>query len=220
MAEYVIGPTERAAIVGRTGSDKTTLAGVLAGGYRSLVVIDPKWRFVMGRTVTVVGSSREFAQVYPQRSTRVIYRPDPEDPDHADVDAVLRRILHYGRTAILVDEAMEYATVGRIMPAYKRAITQGRELYVPVISCTQRPIGVHNVILSEAEHLFAFDLQLEGDREKLVAANGAAGFLERPRRPYAFLYAGPATGGVAIHCSPLEIGPIPRPAAPAAMEAV
>jgi DNA helicase HerA-like ATPase len=222
MTEFVIGPTERAAIVGRTNSGKTTLAKMLCGGYRSLVVIDPKWRFELPRTIVVVGSASEFAQVYPQRSTRVVYRPDPEDQDHADVDTVIRRVLHYGRTALLIDEAMEYATVGRIMPAYKRAITQGRELYVPVMSCTQRPIGVHNVILSEAEHLFAFDLQLDGDREKLVAANGAAGFLERPRSEHAFLYAGPATGGVAIHCSPLMIGSLPSPAAPAAapMEAV
>lgn len=221
MTEFVIGNTERAVIVGRTGSGKTTLARVLCGGYRSLVVIDPKWRFELPRTVTVVGSASDFAQVYPQRSQRVIYRPNPEDQDHADVDTVIRRILHYGRTALLIDEAMEYATVGRIMPAYKRAITQGRELFVPVISCTQRPIGVHNVILSEAEHMFAFDLQLEGDREKLVAGNGAAGFLERPGAPFAFLYAGPATGGVAIHCPPLVISPLLSPAAAAApMEAV
>lgn len=212
MTEFVIQPTERAVIVGRTGSGKTTLARVLCGGYRSLVVIDPKWRFELPRTVTVVGSASEFAQVYPQRSTRVIFRPNPEDGDHEDVDLVIRRILRYGRTCLLIDEAMEYATVGRIMPAYKRAITQGRELYVPVVSCTQRPIGVHNVILSEAEHMFAFDLQLEGDREKLVAGNGAAGFLERPGQPFAFLYAGPATGGVAIHCSPLVIGPSTSPA--------
>ncbi len=221
MTEFVLEPSQRAVIVGRTGSGKTTLAMLLVGGYRNLVVIDPKWRLELPRTVTVVGSAGEFARTWPQRSTRVIYRPDPETEGHDDVDEVIRRVLRYGRTCLEVNEALEYARAGWILPAYRRAITTGRELLVPVVSESQRPIGVHNVVLSETEHMFAFDLQLEGDREKLVDANGAAGFLERPGEKFGFLYAGPATGGVAVRCPPIRIPTVARSpvVAPATMEA-
>ena len=77
-------------------------------------------------------------------------------------DEIIRRVLRYGRTALLVDESVGLADTARIVPAYRRAIVTGRELYVPVISCTQRPTAVHNVVLSEAEHYFVFDLQLDG----------------------------------------------------------
>jgi hypothetical protein len=214
-----IGPKERTLIVGRTQSGKTTLSACLTGGYRSLVVIDPKHRVTLNRTVTVVGDPALFAQTWPQRARRVIYRPSSERHDHADVDLVIRRVIRYGRTALVVDEAMELCTQASILPAYKRAITQGAELYVPVISLTQRPIGIHNVLLTEAEHFFIFDLPGEPDRGKMADFIGD-GAGERVGAPYEFLYAGLASGGAVVRCPPIDLGSVPRPAADSATEAV
>jgi len=204
MTRITIAPSERAAIVGRTGSGKTTLARQLVGTYRNLVVIDPKWRFELARTMVVAGSAADFARLYPQRTTRLVYRPDPESSDHADVDAVIRRVLRYGRTCLCLDEAMDYATPSAILPAYRRALTQGRELLVPVVSLTQRPRAVHNTVLSEAEHLFVFDLQVASDRDKMADLAGDA-LRERILTPYAFAYYGPATGGHVVMCPPLRL---------------
>jgi hypothetical protein len=204
VGQDAAGRATRTLIVGRTQSGKTTLAQLLVAGYSSLVVIDHKRRFELGRAVTVEGPAA-FRQTWPQRARRVIYWPDHRANRSADVELVIDRILAYGRTAVVVDEAMELCNAAWILPAYKRAVTQGAALYVPVYSVTQRPIGVHNVLLTEAEHLFAFDLAGEGDRAKLAAFFGAE-LVERPALPFAFTYAG---GGRVVRCAPLRLS---RPA--------
>lgn len=211
----VTGHAQRILIVGRTQSGKTTLARTLIGGYSSLVVIDPKRRVTPeqlgGRAVVIEADPGLFGQTWPQRARRVIYRPDPNSDRAADVGLVIRRVLRYGRTALVVDEAMELCTQGWIQPDYKVAITQGAELLVPVYSLTQRPIGVHNILLTEAEHFFVFDLPGSSDRRKMAEFVGD-GADARPEQRYGFLYAGTATDGAVVPCPPLELTPDPSPA--------
>lgn len=214
-----IEPTDRTLIVGHTGSGKTTLALRLVAGYRSLVIIDPKWRVQLPGAGVVTADPRTFAQWWPQRARRVIYRPDPRLRKHEDVDEVIARVLTYGKTCLYVDEAMELSSVAWILPAYKRAITQGRELFVPVVSASQRPIGIHNTVLTEAEHCFAFKLVSDGDRKKVAAFYGdEAGAVIEER--FAFLYAGTRTGGVVYRCPPLELDGATAPDVPPVTEAV
>lgn len=195
---------ERIVIFGRTQSGKTTLVKRLVAGYSSLVIVDPKRRFELARAVIVDGRPDAFAQTWPQRHRRVIYRPDPAAKRGEDVALVLARVRAYGRTAVVVDEAMEFSTSGWILPAYKALITQGAELQIPVYSLSQRPKGIHNVILTEAEHAFVFDLASAGDREKVAEFFGD-GAVERPGVPYAFLYAGTHTAGEVLWIPPLEL---------------
>lgn len=202
IGQDAAGRATRTLIVGRTQSGKSTLVQRLVVGYSSLVVIDHKRQFELPRAVVVDGLEA-FRQTWPQRARRVIYRPDPAAVRGADVELVIRRVLARGRTALVIDEAMELCTSGWILPAYKAAITQGAALLVPVYSVTQRPIGVHNVLLTEAEHVFVFDLAGEGDRAKLGAFYGAE-LVERPAVPYAFAFAG---DGRVVRCAPLDLAP-------------
>lgn len=210
-----IGPDERAVIVGRTGSGKTTLAKALVANLSALVVIDPKWRFTLPpdprrAPPTVVTGARAFAQVYPQRALRVIYRPEIGAKGD-DVNEVIYRVFTVGRSTLLVDEAMWYADSNVILPAYQAALISGRESPLRVISCTQRPNTIHNTVLSESEHVFVFDLHLANDRKKVAGFVGDGG-LER-FTDYGFGYFGPTTGGALIRCPPLTIVAEPRPAA-------
>lgn len=214
MPEILIGPTDRVLVVGRTTSGKSTLARALFYGSRSLVVIDPKHEELLPRGI-VVYTPDEFRRVFPQRSTRVVFRPDPEDARATDLDEVLRRVLVYRRTRILLHETVDYATPTRIVPALRRAVKTGASVDVPVVSLSQRPIGLHNDIIAEADHIFAFDLGLDGDREK-IAGVGGPGFLARPVDEHGFLYWGHrTTGGRVVACPPLNV-PAPNPPPPAA----
>lgn len=187
-------------------------------GYRNLVAVDPKHRLELPGALVVTGIAA-FRQTWPQRATRVVFRPDLETDDtlRGEVDEALARVLHYGRTAVLVDEALDLATSTKIVPAYRRVIRLGRELVIPVFSCSQRPMGLHNDVLSQSEHLFVFDLPLRGDRDK-VSEIGGPELLERADdrlgAEHGFAYYGPATRGRAIWIPPLHLPPAPAAPAP------
>lgn len=206
----------RTLVVGRTQSGKSTLVRRMVAGYSSLVVIDHKRQFELPRTIIVERSPALFRQTWPQRARRVIYRPDPYATKGADVAEVLTRVLTYGRTAVVVDEATNLCTQGWILPAYRRLITEGASLWIPVYSLTQRPVGVHNILLTEADDVFVFDLAGSGDREKVASFFGDE-LEDRSGEPYSFAYAGLSTAGRVVRCPPLELAD-PRPAAPSLEE--
>lgn len=207
---YEIQPKERVLIVGRTQSGKSTLARVLSYGYRNLLVIDSKHDEVVPRAIDVY-TARDFRAIYPQRSTRAVLRVDPNNLD--DVDEVIGRAMHYGSCRIVVHEAVDFATATRILPQLRRAAKVGASRNVGLTVCSQRPKGLHNDLIAETEHVFIFDLQLPGDREK-VAGIAGEGALERVTAPFAFLYFGPGTRGDVVRCPPLQLGPSSPPAGP------
>ena len=49
---------------------------------------------------------------------------------------------------------------------------RGRELNISVWSCSQRPSGVSNFVLTESKHWFVFRLNSINDRKKLVECSG------------------------------------------------
>lgn len=202
---FEIGATDRVLVLGQTGSGKSTLVRALFYGHRSLVVVDPKHEELVPRSITVY-TPADFRQVFPQRSTRVVFRPDPESKAGDDVDEVIRRVLAFGRTRVIFHEMVGYAGASRIVPAVARLWKTGRSLSAPAVACSQRPNGLHNDVIAESEHVFAFDLALESDRRK-VAGIGGDGFLERPAARHGFLYYGPATAGRVITCPPLSAPP-------------
>jgi energy-coupling factor transporter ATP-binding protein EcfA2 len=199
---YQLGPTDRFLLVGQNGSGKSTVARALTAGYRSQVVIDAKHEESLSRSVTIY-DAETFRQWFPQRARRIVFRPDPDDAGALDVGAVMLRVLRYGHTALVVHDAALYASAGWILPAYRRAQLIGRSIEVPVWSLVQRPTGVHNVLLSEATHVFLFRLALESDRTKIAGVVGP-GALELPESEFGFGYYGPSTGGALVRCSPME----------------
>jgi len=162
--------TERVLFVGRTGSGKTLLAERMLMYFPFVVVLDMKRRLEWeGYEI-----HQNLESLSRSEHTHLIYKPSWEEqrPPRGEhwsqhVEDFFRWSYERGNNVIYVDEVMR-CTHGDDMPEYYHAaITTGRELYVPVWSATQRPKKIPQVLLSETEHFFAFDLQLAQDEERM-----------------------------------------------------
>lgn len=175
---------QRAFVCGRTGSGKSYLARRWIRGWRSGVAVDHKWNGIPPAELPgwqVVDGFTAALAVWPARAPRVIVRPHPGDLDRgAGYDELAVRVLRAGWTGWYDDEVANVAPVGRILTGLERLYGEGRARSCPVVVATQRPVGVHNKLLSEADHVVAFQLQLRGDREKLASFMGEE--LLDPRR--------------------------------------
>lgn len=166
---------QRAFVCGRTGSGKSYLARRWVRGWRSGVAVDHKWNGIPPAELPgwqVVDGFRAALEAWP-RIPRIIVRPHPGDLERgAGYDELAQRVLRAGWTGWYDDEVANVAPIGRILTGLERLYGEGRARQVPVVVATQRPIGVHNKLLSEADHLVIFQLQLPGDRDKLASFAG------------------------------------------------
>lgn len=177
-----IGRDEHVFGTGRTGTGKTFLWRKYLAAEPFVVVHDTKgttnWPEVPKKDLTVVTKLKDLAGV---STPKIIYRPRFEElkPDY--YEAFYQWVYRRGHCRVVVDELMNVCPSPFNMPEYLKGIyTRGRELGVTAWACTQRPIGVPNVCISEATHLFIFDLNLPQDRKKIVEVSGIPTLMKRP----------------------------------------
>ena len=111
---------------------------------------DPEWVAHVDRqsVITVIGS---------------------EDDNLADFNRVCEIIYKNGNCTLFVDEANYFADANSIEQYHRELLTRGRSRGCGVVNLSQRPVGVHNLCISEAQHLFIFNLNLDRDILKLKA---------------------------------------------------
>lgn len=168
------GNTQRASLLGMTGSGKSCLGlWLLANASiakRPWLIIDHKGEdmldFVDRRAITDIAPGA----TVPKKPGLYYCNPIPEEDDKA-VERMLWQVWERGRTGIYVDEAMTMPDCS----AFDAIMVQGRSKQIPVILCSQRPVGISRYILTQSDFLAVFDLQDRDDQLRVEK------FLNQPK---------------------------------------
>lgn len=168
--DVLIRRGDRITIIGRTGSGKSVALRYLVATYSRAVLVDPKGRAVMDGWPVVYGVDA-FRAAWPA-APRVIARPGPAEDRSVWLDAVCRVVYHAGETALAVDEIVGLASSTRPSRWLDAVLTQGRELGITAIVCTQRPRRIPPTVLSEADHILVYALNRDDDRRAVAEVIG------------------------------------------------
>jgi energy-coupling factor transporter ATP-binding protein EcfA2 len=179
-------------IAGTTGSGKTTLAVMLAEQSQRAVWIDlkglndPGWPVVQALKFPDIGVSTSAPYLaarlaeWPRITVQLSDMPGMSDLEQ--VDRVAHAAYKLGNVLLVLDDAMGVHTVN---PPYylNRVITMGRARGVGFLAIVQRAHRIPRVLMTEAEHLVAFELPGAEDVDRLAReanpALAAAGDLRR-----------------------------------------
>lgn len=161
--------TGRGVLVGMTGSGKTTLARLLLEPFRYVAVIDPKglldWKGYERTT--------KLRETLRSKADKIIYAPEADElRNESYIDAFFAWVYHRKNTFLYIDEVYAVSYRNEIPPHYHSILTRGRERGNGLLSATQRPMLIPNVIMSESENWYVFRLNMEGDRKKIEQAIG------------------------------------------------
>lgn len=185
--------TDRALFVGQTGSGKTTLARKLlelrASEGRHIAVLDPKGTLNWPEYQL----HRRLSTLVKATAPLLMYRPTWEEIESGEAaEGFFKWAYLREHTTVYVDEV--YAvTNGDTLPRYYLAgLTRGREKGVEMWSATQRPMRIPQVVMSEAEHTYAFHLKMPQDRAKVESMTGLE--QSRMRLPKHHFWYAPDTG--------------------------
>lgn len=169
ISEILPERTDRAVLVGQTGTGKTTLARYLLE-YRKFVIIYDAKGLIKWQGYKRLTTLRA---IYKCREPRIIYAPVASElRDETYHEAFFRFIYERKNTLCYVDETYAVTRGEIIPPSYHACLTRGRERNISVISSTQRPMYIPNVVLSESEHFYVLFLKMPQDRKKIYEATG------------------------------------------------
>jgi hypothetical protein len=217
---------ERALIVGKTRSGKTTLARKLAAGFTGarIVVHDPKAMLDMG--VPIARHPRDL-----DPAARVVHyvpvtldrgRPPRAGVEPTGAELFYRDVWHMAGPTWLWDDEAAAVTTGNYAPVYSDVYQQqGAGLGKGRGVLTQRPVDIRPNLRTEAEHVFVFTPPPAWPDLRILALEFGRdpGELQRLMRdlaahegPHSFVWWHRGTGELAA-CAPLDPGWVTAPLA-------
>ncbi len=164
--------SDRIFISGRTGTGKTHLVKYyLLPHYNKYVFYDVKRENSDVIHDVIITTPKELKNNI-NKYDKVLYQPkNLTDKDFNDVCEI---VFNARDNTLYMDEAALVSSPTKILYWHRILVTQGRSYGVGSINTTQRPRDVNNTLISEAEHLFVFSLNLETDIVKIKQMTGTA----------------------------------------------
>jgi len=190
LLDLSLGLTDRGFLVGQTGTGKTTLAQLLLGArnHPYIVVFDTKG---MMRKEDWPGYEihKRLDAAIRSKQPKLIWQPEPAElRSWETIDRGFRWIYERWNTLLYVDEALDVTLRQEIPFGFHAVLTRGRQRIISTLVATQRPTGIPQSIISEAQHRYIFYLQLEQDRKRMESLTGIAEERIKKLDKYEFFY--------------------------------
>lgn len=164
---------QHAFFAGKTQQGKTTLVRSFVNNFPRVVVHDRKfeWKnFAMRNGYKVVHEPSTLQELLSKGAKRIIYQP--RSPEMDDFDEICKIIFYTGNITLVIDEASSYCSTGRVPFYCGELLRLGSGRGIGVISLSQRPRYVDNVMISESTIIVSFRLMLDTDRLKISQIAG------------------------------------------------
>jgi hypothetical protein len=173
----VIRSHERIADLGKTGSGKTTwILRRVWDQLDSVIFYDWKDQHASDLPAPRIESLEEvraalFAEKPAERVEKFVYVPPPFDKSTEKFDQLCELVWRKGNIHLIADELKGvYQEGGGVKPItdhHEAIMTRGRARGIGMSNLSQRPKKIPLEAISEAEHIVAFRLNLEADRDRL-----------------------------------------------------
>lgn len=170
MAVKWPGPTDRVAVLGRTGSGKTTLAAWLLSGHdfdaQPALIVNTKGDKLLNEIAAMDGVvTIDVATQTPGERGLYHVRPNPDQAQ--ELNELFRRVWEKENCLVYIDEGY----MVEIPDWFNALLTQGRSKHISMIVLSQRPAWISKYVFSECDFISLFNLQIADDRKT------AAGFV-------------------------------------------
>ena len=156
---------QRLAIVGATGSGKTTAAAWHLSQRDVDLMPWIVYDFKYDELINSIEHAQQITFDDPIPTRPGVYIIHPRSNDDLAISDHMKRIWAAEDVGVFIDEMHMLGTAN---VGFRDLLTQGRSEYIPMIYCSQRPVWVDRFAFSEADFFHVFRLNHVGDRQTIA----------------------------------------------------
>lgn len=149
---------EHVAIVGDTGTGKTTLMAALAQYRAHVVLFRTKLDTKIEPAFKGFKHSDSASILDDERYDKIVLTPKYKEQGKQGY-AMLEKVWTHGRWCVMIDELFYAEQSLGLRSMIDRLLTQGRSARITVVTGMQRPAYVSRMSLSQITHLFSFRVE-------------------------------------------------------------